>query len=80
MGYMLEVIGKNFDVHHLTELGLECQHVNPDERPTMEEVLTKLEDIAKNVVSGRVLRQKTMINCSTACPRRKSKLMWQLIS
>ena len=35
VGFMLEDIGKKFDVLNQTDLGLECKRINPKERPTM---------------------------------------------
>ena len=49
---MLEDIKNEFDVLHLTNLGQECQHINPKERPSMQQVPNKLDHTAKNVSEG----------------------------
>ena len=50
----MEEIGKSFDIHHLVDYGvITCQNLDPEQRPTMQEVLEQVKDMAKNVVSGR---------------------------
>ena len=54
LGVLLQDVGINFDIQHLTQLSMDCRRINPVQRPSMKCVLDRVKDIALKTVSYRV--------------------------